>query len=194
MEHEVAAGGERGARALARASPTSAPIETSSLISSPSKSDRSRESLRRSLSAEVVAGATGSMAVNTTCAVIPSGRSRQRPEGGEIGRFERRAVGIDDRQRARGCRHWRGRGPGMCLSTGSTPPVHQALGHRRARSPRPFRRVAIGAVADHGIGAARPAHRRAAGSRRRCRARARSAAISRAPSRAAASPAAGSRS
>ena len=109
MQHDVAAGRERR-RACARASvPDSAPIDMSSLINSPSNPMKPRIT-SRIIVAEVVAGATGSMAVNTTCAVIPSGKLRERPERREIGRFQRRAVGVDHRQRFDGCRRWRGRG------------------------------------------------------------------------------------
>src|SRR5262249_55647375 len=55
--------------------PDKAPIEMSSLISRPVNPIESRITLATIL-AEVVAGATGSMAVNTTWAVIPKGRAR----------------------------------------------------------------------------------------------------------------------
>ena len=40
----------------------------------------------------------------------PQRQAGERPECREIGRFERRAVGTDDRRAFRGCRRWRGRG------------------------------------------------------------------------------------
>src|SRR5262249_31492882 len=55
--------------------PDKAPIEMSSLISRPINPIESRITLATIL-AEVVAGATGSMAVNTTWAVMPNGRAR----------------------------------------------------------------------------------------------------------------------
>ena len=60
MEHDIAAGRERRAGALARACPVSALIDTSSLISSPSNPIEPRIT-SRTIVAEVVAGATGSM-------------------------------------------------------------------------------------------------------------------------------------
>ena len=69
-----------------------------------------RESLRAPLSPEVVAGATGSMALNTTCAVIPSGKFRERAERREIACLQRGAVGLDHRQVDDGCRRSRGHG------------------------------------------------------------------------------------
>ena len=177
------------ARVRSASEPDNAPMETSSLINRPWKPIESRIT-SRTIVAEVVAGATGSIALNTTCAVIAERQARQRPECGEIGGFQRRPVGTDhDRQPHMAV----GGGPAMAgnvlehrqnaalaASPSATAPAMAAtlsgLGrHRRDRrsSGRPRR----------------PAHPRAAGNRRRCRARARSAAISRAPSCAAAKPA-----
>ena len=65
----------------------------------------------RTIVTEVVAGASGSMAVNTTCAVIPIGRSAS-------GRKAAKSVTPASRGRRRppaargGCRRWRGHGRG----------------------------------------------------------------------------------
>ena len=56
---------------------------------------------------------------------------------------------------ARGCRRVARPWPGMCLSTGSTPPASSPAATAPPIAATCLGRVAIGAVADHGIGAAR---------------------------------------
>ena len=85
------------ARARSAIDPDSAPIEMSSLINSPSKPMKPRIT-SPIIVAEVVAGCTGSIAVNTTWAVIANGKSFQRTECGEIGGLQRCAVGVHHRQ------------------------------------------------------------------------------------------------
>ena len=152
------------ARVRSAIEPESAPIETSSLINSPSNPMKPRIT-SRIIVAEVVAGSTGSMAVKTTCAVIPngkffSGRNAAKSVASSVARSACTTGSCSWLSAV--ARPW----PGMCLSTGSTPPSMQALGDGGGDGRDLVRRLAIGAVADHGVGAARPAHRRAAGSRR----------------------------
>ncbi len=131
--------------------PDSAFIETSSLISRPWNPINPRIT-SRTIVTEVVAGATGSMAENTTCAVMPSGRPAERPEGGKIGRFQGGPVGIDHRQ------------AGVAVGAGAAM-TGQVLEHRqdaagqqalrdRAGDGRDLCRLgSIGAVADHRVAA-----------------------------------------
>ena len=171
MQHHVAAGRERRARCARRACPTAPP----STCRRSSAAPRTRSNPRitsRTIVTEVVAGATGSMAVNTTCAVIPSGSSAS-------GRNAAKSVASSSARSASttGSRCVAvGRGAavaGHVLEHRQHAALHQPCGDRRRRSPRPCSGVvAIGAVADHRVGAGAPARRRSAGNRRRCRARA----------------------
>src|SRR5215212_5518330 len=101
--------------------PDSAPIDRSSLISSPLKPIESRITCA-TIVAEVVAGAMGSNAVNTTCAVMPIGSCAS-------GRNAAKSLTSSNARSALttgSCwwlsavaRPW----PGKCLSTGNTPPA-----------------------------------------------------------------------
>ncbi len=101
---------------------------------------------------EVVAGATGSMAENTTCAVMPSGRPAKRPERGKIGGFQGGAVGIDHRQLVVAV----GRRPAMArqvLEHRQDAAGHEAFGDRAGDGRDLAGLGSIGAVADHRVGA-----------------------------------------
>ena len=151
VEDDVAAGRDRRARALGdRAGQRShrnivahqQPVE---IRSSP-------QITSRTIVTEVVAGATGSMAVNTTWAVIPSGRSASgRNAAKSVASSVARSVSTT--------------GSVAVAVGGGAAVAGDVLEHRqhaagraglrrpRARSPRPCRRVAVGAVADHRVGA-----------------------------------------
>ena len=127
----------------------------------------SRESPVAMIVAEVVAGCAGSIALNTTCAVIAIGNSASGRNAAKSVRFQ-----LVSEASTTGSLKWLSAvarpWPGMCLSTGSTPPCSSpsvtaaAMAatlsgsvHRPARrSPRRRRR---------------PAHPPAAGNRRSCR-------------------------
>ena len=184
----VAAGRERGARALARSSPTALPWTCRRSSTSPSNPMKPRIT-SRIIVAEVVAGSTGSMAVKTTWAVMPKRQFFQRTECGEIGGFERRAVGVHHRQPLVAV----GGGAavaGDVLEHRQHAAVQQPLGDGRGDAPRPC------PASRHRRGRRSPRRRRATGTSASGRQSTlmpsgrRSAAISRAPSRAAASPAA----
>src|SRR5580692_3308607 len=100
--------------------PDSAAIETSSLIRSPENPIESRITCC-TIVTEVVAGATGSIALNTTCAVIPSGRPASvRNAAKSVSSSVARSVPTTGSfwWLSAVARPW----PGMCLSTGRTPP------------------------------------------------------------------------
>ena len=92
MEHHVAAGRDARRGFARRANPTRRPWKCRQLINRPLNPIESRIT-SRTIVAEMVAGATGSRAVNTTCAVIADRQRRQRPKGGEIGRFQDCPIG-----------------------------------------------------------------------------------------------------
>ena len=101
--------------------PDSAFMPRSSLISRPSKpiAPRMISAVTR---AEMLAGRSGSMASNTTCAVMAAGRSaRRRNVAKSVRSRSARDAETTGSSRwlslvARPC-------PGMCLITGSTPPA-----------------------------------------------------------------------
>src|SRR5450830_118172 len=101
--------------------PDSAPIETSSLISRPRNPINPRIT-SCTIVTEVVAGASGSMAENTTWAVMPSGReAKGRKAAKSVDSRVARSVSTTGNlawlsMLARPC-------PGRCLSTGRTPPA-----------------------------------------------------------------------
>src|SRR5450830_526543 len=101
--------------------PESAPIETSSLISKPWNPINPRIT-SCTIVTDVVAGATGSMAVNTTCAVMPSGRPASgRNAAKSVASRVARSVSMIGNLAwlSAVARPW----PGRCLSTGRTPPA-----------------------------------------------------------------------
>ena len=133
--------------------PDSAPMAMSSLISSPSNPMNPRIT-SRTIVAEVVAGASGSMSENTTWAVIAIGSRESGWKAAKSRSFELLAGRLDHRQ------------PLMAVGIGAAvagdvlehrqhAARHQARRHRAADRGDLLRRAAIGAVADHGIGAAR---------------------------------------
>ena len=98
--------------------------------------------------AEVVAGCTGSIAVNTTCAVIANGNLFRGRNAAKSRGFERCAVGVHHRQ------------PFVAVGVGAAvagdvlehrqhAAVRQALGDGGGDGRDLVRRLAIGAVADH---------------------------------------------
>src|SRR5580704_12442659 len=100
--------------------PDRACMEMSSLIKRPRNPIESRIT-PPTIPADKVAGATGSMALNTTCAVMPSGRpARGRKAAKSVASsVARSAVTTGSRLWLSAvARPW----PGMCLSTGRTPP------------------------------------------------------------------------
>ena len=142
----------RAQRGCARPSvPDKAPIDTSSLISSPSNPIDPRIT-SRIIIADVVAGWTASMALNTTCAVMPrgsldSGRNAAKSVSSRVARsvsttgsFEM-AVG-GGASVARQVFHHRQHAGG-----------HQAFGLCACKRRDLVRRIAEGAVADHPVGA-----------------------------------------
>ena len=92
------------------------------------------------------------MAVYTTCAVIPSGRSASgRNAAKSVASSVARSVSTTGSSPwlSAVARPW----PGRCLSTGSTPPAISPSATAARQRRDLARRVAIGAVADHGVGA-----------------------------------------
>src|SRR6266436_738787 len=118
------------ARERASIEPDKAPMEISSLISRPRNPSQSRITSRIRVT-EVVAGAIGSIAVYTIWAVIPSGRSeRGRNAAKSVVLSVSRSVSTMGSARwlsaaARPC-------PGICLSTGRTPPASKPSATARA--------------------------------------------------------------
>ena len=102
---------------------------------------------------ETVAGAAGSMALNTTCAVIAIGAPRKAAKGAKS-----RAASSSRLAATTGSSRWlsaRARPwPGMCLTTGRTPPGEQALAERAAERGDALGRTREGARADHRMGSA----------------------------------------
>ena len=137
--------------------------------------------------ADVVAGWAASMALNTTCAVMPSGRlDNGRNAAKSVASRVARSVSTTGRRRwlSAVARPW----PGRCFSTGRTPPAISPCGLRARERRDLLRRRAEGTVADHARRRRQPARRPPECNRHRCRPRADPAAISRPPSRAASSP------
>src|SRR5580692_3135608 len=100
--------------------PDKAPMEMSSLIKRPRKPIESRIT-PPTITADKVAGATASMALNTTCAVMPSGRPASgRKAAKSLASSVARSVATTGSRLwlSAVARPW----PGICLSTGSTPP------------------------------------------------------------------------
>ena len=117
--------------------PDSAFIDTSSLISKPWNPIVPRIT-RATIVAEVVAGWAGSIALNTTCAVMRQRQIRQRPECREVGPFQLVPRRIDRRQTEMGV----GGGAAMAgnvLEHRQHAALLQPFGDRAARSPRPCR-------------------------------------------------------
>ena len=137
VEHHVAAGRERRARALGERA-GQRPHRHVVAHQQPVEADRIRESLARTIVAEVVAGATGSIAVNTTCAVMPigsfaSGRNAAKSVASSVARSASTTgqllVAV-------------GRGAavaGDVLEHRQHAALHQPCGDRAPRSPRPCR-------------------------------------------------------
>ncbi len=176
------------ARARSPSEPLSAPMERSSLINRPWYPIEPRIT-SRTIAAEVVAGAIGSMAVNTTCAVMASGNPAS---GRKAAKSLVSSVALSALTTgsfwwlsavARPC-------PGMCLTTGRTPPSGQSMCKGTGKGCDLVWLGAEGAVADHSVGSRHRHDRRPACNRHRCRRRQDRPRSSRAPSRAAASPAA----
>src|SRR5271169_985881 len=109
------------ARVRSPSDPDNAPMEMSSLISRPLKPIESRIT-SRTIVAETVAGATGSTAVNTTCAVIAIGSAASGRNAAKsvASRTARSALTTGSAAWLSAvARPW----PGMCLSTGRMPPA-----------------------------------------------------------------------
>src|ERR1051326_472451 len=179
------------ARLRARMVPLSASMEMSSVISTPSNPISPRIT-SRTIVTEVVAGVAGSMAVKTTWAVIASGTpaSRRKARKSVASRLARSASTTGSSRwlsaMARPC-------PGLCLTTGSTPPS------RRPSATAPANTATLSALVPKArlpITASAPATGTSASGQQSTSmpTAAKSAAIRRAPSRAAPSPSSGSRS
>ena len=166
VEHDIAARGQRAPRRARRSRRASAAIERSSV----SRSTPSKPMLERITSpisrADKVAGSRG-----IERGIDDMGGHRQRHVGKRAERREivRLELGAAAHRRAAardGCRAWRGRGPGMCFTTGSTPPASSPSQAARPSAATAPGRVAIGAVADDRVGARRREDRAPAGNRR----------------------------
>ena len=166
MQDHVAARRDRGARCAPPASPTRRPWRCRRSSKGPRKPIESRIT-SRTIVAEMVAGATGSMALNTTCAVMPSGRPASgRKAAKSVASSVARSV-VDHRQPLVAVR----RGAAMAgdvLEHRQHAAVRQTLRQWRRRWPRPCpvrcRRRDRRSPHRH----PEPARRRAAGNRRRC--------------------------
>src|SRR6516165_9855899 len=118
------------ARERSSIEPDKAPMEISSPINRPRNPSQSRITSRTRVT-EVVAGAIGSIAVYTIWAVIPSGRS-------ESGRNAAKSVvlRVSRSVSTMGSAPWLSAVarpcPGMCLSTGRTPPARRPSATARA--------------------------------------------------------------
>src|SRR5215468_8004293 len=118
------------ARERSSIEPDKAPMEISSPISRPRNPSQSRITSRTRVT-EVVAGAIGSIAVYTIWAVIPSGRS-------DSGRNAAKSVvlRVSRSVSTMGSAPWLSAVarpcPGMCLSTGRTPPARRPSATARA--------------------------------------------------------------
>ena len=92
------------------------------------------------------------MALNTTCAVMPSGSAASGRNAAKsvVSRVARSTATIGSRSWLSAvARPW----PGRCLRTGSTPPSRKPVGDRPRDRRDIVRAVAIGAIADHRVGA-----------------------------------------
>ncbi len=160
-------------------------MEMSSLIKRPAKPIESRIT-SCTIVAEVVAGATGSMAVNTTCAVIPNGSAASGRKAAKSVASSVARSAVDHRQRLVAVRG-RAAVAWNMLEHRQNAAVAKTLGDRIGDGRHRFRVRAVGAVADH---RSAPATGTSAIGRQSTSMpnAARSAAINRAPSRAAASP------
>ena len=180
------------ARVRSPTEPDSAPMEISSLIKRPWKPIESRIT-SRTIVAEIVAGATGSIAVNTTCAVIASGSATSGRKAAKSVASSVGAVGLDHRQLlvAVGSRAAMA---GNVLEDRQYAALAQALPRSRRQWRRPWRDHCRKRGRRPPDRRRRPARRRSAGSRHRCRARRDRRRSGAHPSRAAARPASRSRS
>ena len=130
--------------------PDRACIDMSSLINRPLNPIEPRIT-SLTIIAEVVAGATGSMALNTTCAVMPSGRPASgRKASKSLPSRVSRSVSTTGSARwlSAVARPW----PGRCLTTGRTPPFSSPSAAAACKCRDLSGRVAVGTVADHRIG------------------------------------------
>ena len=153
VEHDIAAGRERRAAALGERS-RQGPHRHVVTHQQRRRNRSCRRITSRTIVPEVVAGATGSMRAEHNMCGHPQGKFRERPERREIACLQGGAIGRRPPAGDDGCRRSRGHGPGMCLSTGSTPPSIRPSATAAPIAATLVGRRAVGAVADHRIGLA----------------------------------------